>query len=102
MGARTVLTALILAGCAGWWGAAGVIPDAAASTPRPVSAASMADPGVLLNGGHFYAFSTGSGLRESIASIESGAGQARVMYAAVLTFGPDGYTPSVSFLAPTS
>jgi beta-xylosidase len=72
MAARRVLTALILSASAGLWGAAGVIPDAAASTPQPVSTASMADPGVLLNGGHFYAFSTGTGLRESTASIAGG------------------------------
>jgi arabinan endo-1,5-alpha-L-arabinosidase len=64
--------ALVLAAGASLWGAAGVIPDAAASTPQPVSTASMPDPGVLLNGGHFYAFSTGTGLQESTASIAAG------------------------------
>ena len=72
MRARRVLTALVLAGGTGLWGAAAVIPDAAASTPQPVSTASMPDPGVLLNSGHFYAFSTGTGLRESTASIAGG------------------------------
>jgi arabinan endo-1,5-alpha-L-arabinosidase len=72
MRARRVLIALVLAAGAGLWGAAGVIPDAAASTPQPVSTASMPDPGVLLNSGHFYAFSTGTGLRESTASIAAG------------------------------
>ena len=33
---------------------------------------------------------------------EQETGQKRVMYAAVLTFGSDGFTPSVSFLAPGS
>jgi beta-xylosidase len=61
-----------LAASAGLWGAAGVIPGAAASTPQPVSPAPMADPGVLLNSGHFYAFSTGTGLQESTASIAGG------------------------------
>jgi arabinan endo-1,5-alpha-L-arabinosidase len=72
MRARRVSTALILAASAGLWGAAGVIPDAEASTPQPVSTASMPDPGVLLNAGHFYAFSTGTGLPESTASIAAG------------------------------
>jgi arabinan endo-1,5-alpha-L-arabinosidase len=72
MGARRVLTALVLAAGTGLWGAAAVIPDAAASTPQPVSTASMPDPGVLLDSGHFYAFSTGTGLRESTASIAGG------------------------------
>jgi hypothetical protein len=33
---------------------------------------------------------------------EAGTGATRVMYAAILTFGSDGYTPSVSFLAPSA
>jgi beta-xylosidase len=50
-------------------------PAAAAAGPSPVSSAPMADPGVLLSGGTFYAFATGTGadqLRESTASTAGG------------------------------
>ncbi len=47
----------------------GALPGEAANPTLPVETASgtnydTADPGVLLDGGHFYAFSTGAGLRE--------------------------------------
>ncbi|GIH14305.1 family 43 glycosylhydrolase [Rugosimonospora africana] len=44
----------------------------AAAAPLPASSASMPDPGAYLNGNQFVAFSTGSGLRESTASIAAG------------------------------
>lgn len=63
--------ALLAALCAIGFGI-GVTPSAAATTPQPVSSHPIADPGVLLNDGTFYAFGTGSGLQESTAAIAAG------------------------------
>jgi arabinan endo-1,5-alpha-L-arabinosidase len=48
------------------------VPSQAATAPQPASTQSMPDPGAELNGSQFLAFSTGSGLRESTASIAGG------------------------------
>jgi arabinan endo-1,5-alpha-L-arabinosidase len=61
------LTGLVLAGAL-----LAPVGPANAATAQPVSAASMPDPGVILNAGTFYAFSTGSGLQESTASLAAG------------------------------
>jgi len=43
-----------------------------ATSWQPVDTASMADPGVVLYGNKFYAFTTGGGLREATASTAGG------------------------------
>jgi len=47
-------------------------PAAVTTPPTPASTASMADPGVFLQGGKFYAFATGSGLRQATSSTAGG------------------------------
>lgn len=63
---------VVLAALCGLGMMVGATPGAAVTTPVPVSAHPMADPGVLLNNGTFYAFGTGSGLQESTASVAAG------------------------------
>jgi arabinan endo-1,5-alpha-L-arabinosidase len=43
-----------------------------ATVPSPASTASLADPGVFFQGGRFYAFATGAGLREATSSTAGG------------------------------
>ncbi len=63
---------VVVAALCGMGVAVGVTPSAAVTQPVPVSSSPIADPGVLLNAGHFYAFGTGAGLQESTASIAAG------------------------------
>ena len=69
--------ALVVLTVAGATLTAGAVPSQAASYPLPVKTSSganqeMPDPGVLLYNGHFYAFSTGTGLEESTSTISAG------------------------------
>ena len=62
----------VLAAVCGAGFALGVTPASAVTPPVPVSSRPIADPGVLLNNGTFYAFGTGTGLQESTATIAAG------------------------------
>lgn len=68
VGRRAVVVFAAVCGLGAW----GVVPGAAVTAPAPVSASPVADPGVLLDSGRFYAFGTGGGLRESTAGVAAG------------------------------
>jgi arabinan endo-1,5-alpha-L-arabinosidase len=62
----------------------GAAPSQAATIPQPVSTASMPDPGAVLNGDQFLAFTTGTGLQESTSATAGGPWTAPVNELAAL------------------